>query len=365
MDLRVQSPIHVTRSFLPPREEFDFYVDKIWESGQLTNRGPLLREFEEKISDYLQVDNFQFVTNGTLAIQLALDGLGIDGGEIITTPFSYVASTSAILWQRCKPVFVDIDVETLNIDPLKIEAAITSKTKAILAVHVFGNACDIESIQDIADRHNLRVIYDGAHSFGAGYGSRSLLDYGDVSIVSFHATKLFHTIEGGGIICKDKKVHDKIDLKKRFGHNNDEHVELGINAKANEFQAAMGLVNLRHIDEIIKQREELYDIYTRKVGSAVRRPQLVNNDGYNYSYYPVIFKSENELNLVLSRLKSLNIFPRRYFYPSLNRLPYLEDTSSCVISEDISRRILCLPFYSGIDKKRVNKMLDVIVSVCE
>ena len=356
-----QAPVYVTKPFFPPREEFDFYVDKIWESGQLTNRGPLLREFEEKISDYLQVDNFQFVANGTLALQLAIDGLGITDGEIITTPFSYVATTSAILWQRCEPIFVDIDERTLNIDPLKIEVAITPNTKAILAVHVFGNACDVEAIQKIADKHNLKVIYDGAHAFGAKYKGKSLLDYGDVSIVSFHATKLFHTIEGGGIVSRNRKIHKAIDLRKRFGHNNDDHFELGINAKASEFQAAMGLANLPHINDIIGARKVISDIYSNSLSeSKITRPEISKFEKYNFSYYPIILENENKTLKLIKVLEEVKIYPRRYFYPSLSRLPYLDKEYYTPVAEDIAKRILCLPLYYDIKPDIVKKITEVI-----
>lgn len=223
--------IYVTKSFLPPIEEYNSRVAEIFNSGILTNQGPKVVELQKKLSDYLGVSNFHYVCNGTIALQLALASLGINEGEIITTPFSYVATTSSVLWQRCVPVFVDIEKDNFTIDVNKIEQAITPKTKAILAVHVFGYTCNIEKIQEIADKHNLKVIYDGAHAFGVKYKDKSLLSYGDISTCSFHATKLFHTIEGGGIIVKDKEVSEKLELQKRFGHQADTHIMLGINAK--------------------------------------------------------------------------------------------------------------------------------------
>lgn len=349
----------VTKTFLPPKEEYLCYIDEIWESGQLTNGGPLLKRFEDEAQEYLGVDNFQFVGNGTLALQLAIDGLGITEGEIITTPFSYVATTSAILWQRCVPVYVDIEPDTLCIDTTKIEAAITPKTKAILAVHVFGNACDVEGIEEIAQKHKLKVIYDGAHAFGVKYKGKPLLSYGDVSIVSFHATKLFHTIEGGGIVCREEAVYDLIDQKKRFGHTGDDHNVLGINAKASEFQAAMGLANLRYVDEVIKKRKSVTTTYDNLLeGSSIIRKKPRNDLEYNYSYYPVLFASEGELLSAFSRLAQRGVVPRRYFYPALNTLPYLDKAAACPIAEDISLRVACLPLYADLEEP-------VVLSVCD
>ena len=353
--------INVTNSFLPPRDEFDRLVDSIWKSGHLTNNGPLLKEFEVKIRNYLDVDNFQFVSNGTIALQLAIEGLGIRDGEIITTPFSYVATTSAILWQRCKPIFVDIDSDTLCIDPAKIEAAITSETKAILAVHVFGNPCDIEVIEGIAKKHNLKVIYDAAHAFGVKYKGKSILSYGDVSIVSFHATKLFHTIEGGGIVSRSKKTHENIYLIKLFGHIGDDHYVLGINGKASEFQAAMGLANMPYIDSIIQDRKRIVRLYDKLLGDAFKF-QVVNESAEpNYSYYPIIFKDEKALLTAIDKLSEHDIFPRRYFFPSLNTLTYITDANKCPVSEDISRRILCLPLYPQLNRKSVQKICRLLV----
>lgn len=359
-----EEPIYVTKTFLPPREDFDAYVDRIWQSNQLTNNGTLSGEFEEEVSKYLKInkENFRHVANGTMALQLALRALGITEGEIITTPFSYVATTSSILWERCTPVFVDINPETLNIDSGKIEAAVTPKTKAIMPVHVFGNPCDVEAIQSIAGRHSLKVIYDAAHAFGVVHKGKSLLDYGDVSTCSFHATKLFHTVEGGAIYAKDKAIINKVELLKRFGHNGDDHIQLGINAKANEFNAAMGLANLRHIEEIIVDRKRACDFYSSLLGGSFRRPIISKDTDYNFSYYPIIFDSEELLLQAKLKLEEANVFPRRYFYPSLNTLPYLVGFQSCPISEDISKRILCLPLYFSIENRDMERICGIINS---
>ena len=351
--------IFVTKSFMPPLSEYQALINQIYESSILTNGGPMVRELESRLCEYLGVENFHYLTNGTIALQLALSAMDIDDGEIITTPFSYVATTSSILWQRCKPVFVDIEPNNFTIDATKIEAAITPKTRAIMAVHVFGYACDVDKIQEIADKHNLRVIYDGAHAFGAKYNGRSLLSYGDVSTCSFHATKLFHTVEGGACIVRDGSVSDKLELQKRFGHNKDDHFMLGINAKQSEFHAAMGLANLPYIDEIISVRRHVSELYDAELAGCVGRPKTQDGLEYNYAYYPVVFADESQLLRVFAALNAVDIFPRRYFYPSLNKLPYV-DSASCPISEDIALRIACLPLYVGLSDEDVKLICKII-----
>lgn len=352
--------INVTKSFLPPLEEYQEYLKIIWDNEQLTNQGPLLKEFEAKASEYLGVENFHFVTNGTIALQVALKALGIEDGEVITTPFTYVATTSAIMWERCTPVYVDIDPKTLNIDPSKIEEAITPNTKAILAVHVFGNPCDVEAIEEIAKKHNLKVIYDAAHAFGVQYKGKSLLDYGDISICSFHATKLFHTIEGGALVIKDKRVSDVVELTKRFGHDGDDHKQLGINAKSDEFRAAMGLCNLRYVDRIIEDRKRLHELYDEHMHGAGQKQYHFPGVTYNYSYYPIILNSQSQLIEALGALEKDGIYPRRYFYPSLNTLKYLDKNPKCPISEEIAGRILCLPLYVGLESDEIKKICTLL-----
>ncbi len=352
--------INVTKTFLPPIEEYQHYLNQIWGNVQLTNQGPLLLEFEKKAKGYLGVNNFHFVTNGTLALQVALRALGINEGEIITTPFSYVASTSAILWERCDPVFVDVESDSFCIDPTKIEAAITDRTKAIMPVHVFGSPCDVERIEAIAKKYDLKVIYDGAHAFGVEYNGESLLSYGDVSTCSFHATKLFHTIEGGCVITDNKKISDKIELIKRFGHEADDHYMLGINAKASEFQAAMGLCNLKYVDELIEKRKLASEIYDQLLTNKFSRPVVRKGTKYNYAYYPIVLESEERLLKIRADLEAQSIFPRRYFYPSLNTLPYIKNAQSCPVAEDIANRILCLPLYADLGEEVINKICSVL-----
>ncbi len=361
---------YVTKSFLPPFEEYVEQLRKIWDTNILTNQGPCLQEFEGKMKNFLEVENFHYLSNGTIALMLALSALDIGtemdkDTEIITTPFSYVASVSPILWQKCKPVFVDINSDNFTIDADKIEKAITPKTKAILAVHVFGYACDVDKIQKIADKYNLKVIYDGAHAFGAKYQGKSLTAFGDITTISFHATKLFHTVEGGACIVKDKKISDKLELQKRFGHNTYNHLCLGINGKQSEFHAAMGLANFPHLSEIFQERKRISDRYTNSLLNLqktvnLQRPKQHIDLELNYAYYPVVFESEEQLLSVLSALEKENIMPRRYFFPSLNTLSYLEEYQACPISEDISKRILCLPLFPELSNEEVDNIIKII-----
>lgn len=356
--------IPVTKPYLPPIARYKSYIDRIWENEHLTNHGPFLAGLERELQAFLGVSHFHFVTNGTLALQIALRGLGITGGEVITTPFSYVATTSAILWERCAPVFVDIDPETFCIDPQKIEAAITPQTKAIMAVHVFGRPCDVAALQDIADRHGLKIIYDGAHAFGCLYQGKSLLEYGDISTCSFHATKVFHTIEGGCVIAKDEDVHRRLALIRSFGHLGDEHFELGINAKGSEFQAIMGLCNLQDFAAIQKDRQKTFRLYDETLPlTKLQRQKFPEDFEYNYGYYPVVFSSEEKCLEAIQKLNAEDIFPRRYFYPSLNTLPYLEKAAPCPVSESLSGRILCLPLYTGIEESAVRRVSAILAEL--
>ncbi|MDH7476207.1 MAG: DegT/DnrJ/EryC1/StrS family aminotransferase [Microgenomates group bacterium] len=353
--------IFVTKTFLPPLKKYQRYLEKIWKTNKLTNQGPILKKFEEKLRNYLKVKYLHFLTNGTLALQIALRALNINEGEIITTPFTYVATVSSILWERCTPVFVDINPETLCIDADKIEKAITKKTKAILPVHVFGIPCDVKKIAEIAKNYHLKIIYDAAHAFGVEYKEKNIFNFGDISMGSFHATKIFHTIEGGCLTTNNKEISDKIELIKRFGHNQNNHYMLGINAKASEFQAAMGLCNLEYIEKLIEKRKKLYEMYNQLLGDSFQKPKIPKSTKYNFSYYPIIFKNENQLLKAVKILNKNNIYPRRYFYPSLNTLPYLKNSQKCSVSEDISKRILCLPFYEGIWKKDLIKIVKVLM----
>lgn len=354
--------IPVTKPFLPPQHEYQTQIDELWKSKWITNNGVLVQRLEKEIADYLQISNLNYVTNGTMALTLALKALEITG-EVITTPFSFLATSTSILWENCIPVFVDIDYETLCIDPNQIEKAITVKTKAIMATHVFGIPCDVEKIEIIAKKYNLKVIYDGAHVFGVNYKGKSILEYGDISTLSFHATKVFHTVEGGGIVCNGSdQLKEKVSLLRNYGFKDQEYLYVGINAKNSEFHAAMGLCNLKYIEENIMRRKKIFELYTNKLSEYVRTIRIPEDVEYNYAYYPVIFEDEETLLKVEQKLLKNNIYSRRYFYPSLNRLPYISLKNACPISEDISSRILCLPLYSELDLVTAENICEILNS---
>lgn len=353
--------IKVTQTFMPPLEEYVAQLERIWESKWLTNYGVLYTELQEKLVEFLKIKQILLVNNGTIALQVAIKALDLKG-EIITTPFSYVATTSSIVWENCQPVFVDIDENYLTIDETKIEAAITSKTSAILATHVYGNPCAVEAIEEIAKRHNLRVIYDAAHCFAVEYQNQSLLNWGDVSILSFHATKLFHTGEGGAIVCSDENLADKIFYHQNFGHDGPERFfGLGVNGKISELNAAMGLAVLPYIEEIIARRQKICETYDALLdGVNLRKLKIRSGTKFNYAYYPVIFPSEETLLKTQQSLNEKEIFPRRYFYPPLNKLPYLQ-YEKMPVAEDISRKILCLPLSDNLENADLEKISETII----
>jgi dTDP-4-amino-4,6-dideoxygalactose transaminase len=351
--------ITVTQSFLPPLEDYVAYLAGIWERARLTNNGPLLLQLEAELSEYLHVPYVHVTSNGTIALQLAIQALDLTG-EIITTPFSFVATTSAILWENCSPVFVDIEAQTFCLDADKIEAAITPRTCAILATHVYGYPCDVLTIEAIAARHQLKVIYDGAHAFGTLVAGRSLLSYGDITTCSFHATKLFHTGEGGAILVKDEQLSKKINLLKSFGHVGDEHFILGINGKNSELHAAMGLCLLPRVAGFISTRAALYALYRQELaGLPLRYPVMPSDTEYNYAYFPVLFEDEAQLLRLKADLAAQDIDTRRYFFPSLNRLPYVTG-EHCPVSEDLSTRVLCLPFYPQLGDEQVRRIAAIV-----
>lgn len=354
--------IPVTKPFLPPKDEYEQYLSKIWKSQWLTNMGPLANDLELKLKEHLKLKHLLFVTNGTIALQMAIKALDLKG-EIITTPFSFVATTSSIVWEGCVPVFVDIDKTSLNIDPVKIEAAITKNTSAILATHVYGNPCEVEAIENIAKKHNLKVIYDAAHAFGVEVNGKSIFEYGDISICSLHATKLYHSGEGGLLMTKDPNLLKKLAYMRNFGFDGPEaFAELGINGKNSEFHAAMGLVNLKYVQEIHKKRKTLTEHYIEKLKN-VRGfvPKWHAEASQNYAYFPFVFESETLAMECMDALKGKEIFARRYFFPSLAKtLPYLEH-KEMPVTEDIAKRVLCLPLYYDLSLEEVDMICRLIL----
>lgn len=359
--------IFVTKTKLPPIHRYYKYLQQIWANNWVTNNGQMVQELELKLRDYLKVYNLALVSNATLALQLALNSLEV-GGEVITTPFTFAASTNVILWEKMKPIFADIDPETFNIDPNDIERKITKNTRAILAVHVYGNPCNVERIEAIAHKHDLKVIYDAAHAFGVEYKNSSILNYGDASILSFHATKVFNTIEGGALISPSQDLDAKFRLLRNFGIVNEEKVSCpGINAKMNEFQAAMGLCNLQTINRDIRTRDKMYHLYLSCLGKTKGlKFQKLTASRHNYSYMPVIFRDKKHRDLIYDRLKENGIHARKYFYPLTSTLDYFDQTTkdefrkSLPIAHMTSDRVLCLPLYSELNEKVVKQVVDLI-----
>ncbi|WP_324671796.1 DegT/DnrJ/EryC1/StrS family aminotransferase [Hymenobacter sp. GOD-10R] len=353
--------ITVTKTFLPSLEEYHTLLSGVWERGWVTNEGPLVIELESALKKYLGVKHLFFVSNGTLALQLAIKALNLTG-DIITTPFSYVATTSSIVWENCRPVFVDIDPDSLCLDPRLIEKAITPTTQAILATHVFGLPCAVEAIEQIARRYRLRVIYDAAHAFGVDYDDQSVLNYGDISTLSFHATKLFHTGEGGAIVTQDDALAKKIAYMRNCGHvSANQVVGLGINAKNSEIHAALGLCVLPHVEELIAHRRALTALYDALlIPRAIQRPMPSPRAEINYSYYPVLLPSEDHLLIAVNALNQADIYPRRYFYPALTNLPYVAAGASCPVAESVASRVLCLPLYHDLQESEVERIATII-----
>lgn len=367
----MSKPIYVTQPYLPPLEEFIPYLQEIWDKKILTNGGPFHQRLEAALCDYLGVKHLALFSNGTLALITALQSLRITG-EVITTPYSYVATAHSLLWNGIKPVFVDIDPNTLNLDPEKIEAAITPHTTAIMPVHVYGHPCDVERIQKIADNYNLKVVYDAAHAFGVQDKSGSVLNHGDLSILSFHATKVFNTFEGGAIICPDAKTKIRIDQLKNFGHVGEVTVVApGINGKMSEFNAALGLLQLKYIDQALARRQEIDAAYRSQL-KDVRGIHCVNNSGEkiaNYSYFPILVQADFPLSrdALYQALKDTGIHPRRYFYPLVSDFPMYRGLSSShrenlPIATTAASQVLCLPIYPDLDMSVVDTICRFIAA---
>lgn len=357
--------INVTKTYLPNKTKYQKYVDEIYANGWITNNGPLVKKLEHKLEEYLGVKNLILVANGTVALEIAYRTLDLKG-DVITTPFSFVATTSSLVTNGLNPIYADIDPQTLNIDSNRIEELITDNTSAIVPVHVFGNACNVDSISKIANKYGLKIVYDAAHAFGVKYKHQSILNYGDISTLSFHATKLFHTIEGGALIINDDQLAQKARYLINFGIENQESIpQLGTNAKMNEFEAAMGLCILDDIELIASKRKKVFELYHDELQGLLQFQNHNSNASLNYSYFPTVFKNEKQTLDAQKALNKAQIFPRRYFYPSLDTLSYIKPKQICDISRDIASRILTLPIYpdlSEVDQMKVIKILKGIIT---
>lgn len=369
----MKNNIYVTQPSLPPLEEFIPYLEEIWETKWLTNQGKFHLQFEKELAEFLGVKYVSLFANGTLALINALQVLRISG-EVITTPYSFVATTHALHWNGIKPVFVDIEPTYCNLDPEKIEAAITPKTTAILPVHVYGNPCDVNKIQEIADIYGLRVIYDAAHAFGVDINGESVLNFGDLSVLSFHATKTFTTFEGGVIICHDEKTKKRIDFLKNFGFADEVTVVApGINAKMSEFQAALGLLQLKYFDEYINKRKKITEIYKNELKGikGIRFLNDTNGVKHNYAYFPILV-DEKEYGMkrdeLYEKLKEHNIYCRRYFYPLISQFPVYRglnsaNSSNLIVAGDITKKVICLPIYPKLSQKSIKKIISVLQGI--
>ncbi len=365
------SKINVTQPFLPPLEEFLPYLEKIWESKWLTNHGPFHQQFEEALCQYLGVEHVALFTNGTLALVTALQTLRITG-EVITTPYSFVATSHSLLWNSIKPVFVDIDPATLNLDPARIEAAITPHTTAIMPVHCYGHPCDVDAIQKIADNYNLKVIYDAAHAFAVEDEGGSILRHGDLSVLSFHATKVFNTFEGGAIVCPDAKTKVRVDHLKNFGHVGEVTVVApGINGKMSEFNAALGLLQLKYVDQALARRKEIDRAYRErlKLVQGIRCIQDAGEKVANYAYFPILVEADFPISRddLYYRLKEHDIHPRRYFYPLISEFPMYRGLPSAQrdnlpVAYAAAQKVLCLPIYPALEIAQVDAISRIIAA---
>jgi dTDP-4-amino-4,6-dideoxygalactose transaminase len=368
----MHDPIFVTQPALPPLKDLNKHLEGIWNRKVLTNGGPLHQELEEKLCDYLGVEYISLFANGTLALLVALKALRLSG-KVITTPFSFVATSEALSWNGLEPIFADIDPNSYNLDPQSIINSITQDTTAILPVHCYGNPCDVDAIAQIADDYNLKVIYDAAHAFGVKCHCGSILNHGDLSILSFHATKVFNTFEGGAIVCPDSKTKKRIDRLKNFGFVNQDTVAVnGINAKMSELHAAIGLCQLPYIDDAIAQRKFVAKIYSDKFKGIQNITVPVTNDKiirHNYSYYPIRISSKSSKisegrDRVFEKLKENNIFSRKYFYPLINEFQYYKDNThpnKCFNALNISNEVLCLPIYPGLSNAEAEHISNIVI----
>lgn len=361
-------PVTVTSPLLPPLEELIPYLQKIWDSKWITNNGAMHKELERQLAEYLGVEYISLFSNGTLALMTALKALNV-AGEVITTPYSFVATAHAIVWNNLQPVFADVEPQYYNLDPQKIEAAITERTTAIMPVHVYGNPCNVEAIQQIAEKHHLKVIYDAAHAFGVKKDGVSILKYGDLSVLSFHATKVYSTIEGGAVVCHSQEMKHHIDNLKNFGFRGETTVEeVGINAKLNELQAAFGLLNLKYIDNAIQKRRQVAETYKmllqhiKGISFLPEQPHVLAN----YAYFPV-FVNEEEYGMsrddLYEKLRAGNIYGRRYFYPLITSFePYksLPSAQNLPVAEKAAQQVICLPLYADLSEEEIRRVVNVV-----
>lgn len=359
-------PIFVTRPLLPPIEEYEQQLKRIWENKWLTNNGPIERDLQQKLIEYLGIENIQLFANGHSALELAIKALGLKG-EVITTPFTFASTTQAIINNGLTPVFADVSEEYYNLDPNCIEDLITDKTEAIIPVHVFGNPCEVKKIEKIAKNNDLKVIYDAAHAFGVSINGNSIVNYGDISMFSFHATKVFNTIEGGALVFNDDELNYKLKSLKNFGitPDNEEVMFLGQNAKMNEFEAAMGLINLNHVDEAIQERKLIYETYLDSLSSLEEDGKLKmlrpnSNVDYNYAYFTIKLNTAQERDYLFSQLPKYNIFSKKYFYPPCNEFPAYDFNKNTPIAHEISNTILSIPIYVGLSCDNVVKISKII-----
>lgn len=367
-----ENPIYVTQPYLPPLEKFIPYLQQIWDSKVLTNGGPMHQHLEAALCDYLGVEHIALFNNGTIALLTALQALGVTG-EVITTPYSFVATAHSLLWNRINPVFADIDPHTLNLDPAKIEASITPRTTAIMPVHCYGNPCDVEAIQKIADNYNLRVIYDAAHAFGVKDTGGSILRHGDLSVLSFHATKVFNTFEGGAIICKDANTKKRIDQLKNFGFLDEITVVApGINGKMSELNAAFGLLQLQHIEIALERRRQIDQHYRKRLKGVpgIRLIERTKQTAANYSYFPILVETDypHSRDELYQKLKDNNIYSRRYFYPLITDFPMYRDLPSAnhnnlPVASQITNKVICLPIYPSLNVEELDRVTTLVCGV--
>lgn len=358
-------PVFVTKATLPAKEKFLELVSQVYDRAWLTNQGPLCAELEKQLKNTLASEYLILCSNGTLGLQLAIRALGLNGKKILTTPFTYVATLTALMWEGCEPVFVDIDSESLCMSPILTEKILAKDQDiaGIVPVHVYGNACDVYEFAELGRQYDIKILYDAAHAFGSKLNGKSLLTYGDAAICSFHATKLYHTVEGGCVIAHSPQVQEQLNLFRAFGHKGDEYLSLGINAKLSEMHAAMGLALLPEVPKLIDRRRNLANLYDNMLNigkNELKKPKFAEGLEWNYAYYPIIFSSEKSLLKINNALQEKNIFCRRYFFPSLTKMPYIKDQSA-PICEDIASRVLCLPFWPDMPVDIIQEISEIIL----